>query len=154
MTDAEGSERITLPATAPRSRQSRMTAIATMIIVAVVLALGVAAYSVFTVAQDRNGWRDVAHKVEAQNDDLRAQVTTGNVEIACRSRANFNTVKATAEVLKIISELVATSGHPDQAPPIIAQLGPANAALDAAIAAQDAAIPDKPDAPSSCTNGG
>lgn len=154
MTDAELAERIMLPATPPRGRESRMTVIASMIVVAVVLALGVAAYSVYTVGQDRNGWRDVARRVEAQNDQLRSQVEAGNVEIACRSRANFNTVKATASALELILDTVAALAAKQPTTAILDQIGTARAALDAAIAAQDAAIPDTPNSTSSCSQGG
>lgn len=144
-------DRVTLP---PRRPSKRLTWVAALILVTLVGALMITGYSVYSVGQDRNGWREVAHDVQLQNDELRAEVAAGNTELACRSRANFNTVKATAEVIKVISKLVDASGQKLSIDDIRTQLGPAIAALDAAITAQDAAIPDSPDSPSTCTSPG
>lgn len=141
-------EAIMLPS-AHRSR--RVTTILVMVLLAIILSLGVVTYAVFTVSQDRNGWRDVADDFKRQNIELQSQLSDQTAELACRSRANFQTVKATAEVIKIISALVDASGQQQQTDEIRTQLGPANAALDAAIAAQDAAIPDSTSTVSACT---
>lgn len=144
-------EAIMLPS-AHRSR--RVTTILVMVLLAIILSLGGVTYAGFTVSQDRNGWRDVADNFKRQNMQLQAQLTDQTAELACRSRANFQTVKATAEVIKVISQLVDASGLHLPTDQIRTQLGPANAALDAAIAAQDAAIPDSSNAESACTPGG
>lgn len=147
----DSADPITLPPQ-PASRSSkRLTIVLVLVLVAIIGALVVATYAIFAVAQDRNGWRDVAHNVQVQNDELRNQVAAQSSEIACRSRANFDTVRTTAEVIKVIAQLVDASGQHQPTDGIRTELAPAIAALDAAIEAQSQAIPDSAGAESTCS---
>lgn len=90
---------LTLPAIRP---SRRISVIIGLILSTVILAMGVAGYSVYTVGQDRNGWREVARTVTAQNTELREQNTVQAATLACRSQSNLDTDKASAELQIVI----------------------------------------------------
>lgn len=114
--------------TVPKS--SRIYAIA-----ATLLALTAGIGLVATI-NDRDGWRDVARNLQAQNAGLQTELDAQAVTSACRSAANFDTDEKASEVFIITSRALAAVGRGESPAPYADQLEVAADDLRAAIDAR------------------